>query len=150
MNNRLSQLLFALPFFLPITWRLLPGGPVQPIGLLSDLALGLLAVLLARLCPFWLRAPLILFWTLFQIAAHELYAAMHRLPCWQDIHYFLDPALIKNSTAGFHLASLWLFALMLLAATIAGWLPMQRPTFHLTGEAKQSAIQIKEFNVTVL
>lgn len=127
MKNRFSQLLFTIPFFLPITWRLLLDGPAQPIGLLSDLALGLLALMLAHLSPSWLRVPIILIWALFQGAAHELYAALHRLPCWQDIHYFLGPTFIKNSTAGFDLASPWQVALMLISAVLAGWIPLQRP-----------------------
>jgi hypothetical protein len=127
MKNRLSLLFLGIPFFLPAIWRLAQERVTQPIGLLSDIALGLFALLLAQLCPSWLRVPVILLWTIFQATAHELYAAMHRLPCWQDIHYFLDPTFIKNSTAGFHLASPSLVALILLSSALACFIPLQRP-----------------------
>ena len=127
MKKRLLPLFFAIPFLLPAVWRLLQGAPLQTIGLLSDLALGLLVLLLALLCPFWLRAALILSWTLFQVTAQELYTAMQRLPCWQDVPYLVDPTFVKNSTAGFHLASPWLVLLMLCSAAVACWIPMQRP-----------------------
>ena len=127
MNNRLSRLLFAIPFFLPAIWRLLQEGTAQPIGLLSDFTVGLVAVLLALLSPLLLRIPLVLIWALFQLASHELYAAMQRLPSWQDIFYLFDPTFVKNSTAGFHLASPLLVALMLLSAAFACWIPLQRP-----------------------
>jgi hypothetical protein len=126
MKNRLFPCLFAIPFLLPAIWRLAGEGFAQPLGLLSDLALGLLAVLLAQFLPFLLRVPLILAWALFQAAAHELYSAMNRLPCWQDIHTLLDPTFIKNSTEGFYLASPWLFALLLISGVFSCWISRQR------------------------
>ncbi|MFZ5798783.1 MAG: LTA synthase family protein [Desulfobulbaceae bacterium] len=127
MKNRLTLFFLGIPFVLPALWRLVQSGTSQPIGLISDIALGLLGLLLALLSPFWLRIPLLLSWALFQASAQELFAAMQRMPSWQDVHFLLDPTFLKNSTAGFHLAAPWLAALMLLSAFFACWLPVHRP-----------------------
>jgi len=134
MNKRFRHILFALPFFLPAAWRLLQEGSAQPVGLLSDLAVGLTALLLALLSPFWLRLPLVLAWALFQAASLELYAAIHRLPCWQDIQYLADPAFLGNTTAGLHLSSPWLVGVILAAAAVACLLPIQRPRAGYLGK----------------
>ena len=127
MRNRFFLLLGAIPFFLPVLWRLVQTGPTQPLGLLSDGALGTLGLLLALTSPRWLRALLILLWALFQATSQELFAALQRLPSWQDAPYLLDPDFVRNSTAGLHLNSPGLVALMLFSALLACWLPLRRP-----------------------
>ncbi|MHB8790612.1 MAG: LTA synthase family protein [Desulfobulbaceae bacterium] len=142
MKNRLSLIFLGIPFILPAIWRLVQEGGTQPIGLLSDLALGVLALMLALLSPLWLRVPMLLIWALFQATAHELYAAMHRLPSWQDVHYLFDPTFVKNSTAGFHLASPWPVALLLLSAVFACLVPVQRPRAGFLGKGFALALAL--------
>jgi len=127
LNNGISRILLAIPFFLPVAWRLLQDGLIQPIGILSDLVFGLLALLLVLFSPFWIRVTLIIAWTLFQTLAHELFSAMQRLPCWQDVYDLLDPTFVKNSLAGFHLNSPYLTGVMLFSAMLACWVPLRRP-----------------------
>ena len=127
MVKRLSLILLGVPCFLPAAWRLLQKGFTEPIGLLSDFALGLLVFLLAVVCPRWLRMIPVLLWAIFQAGAVELYAAMHRLPSWRDLAYLFDPTFMKNTTAGLNLSSPYLAGLILLSAVLVSFLPVARP-----------------------
>ena len=128
MKNKIALILLAVVSFMPVGWRLALQGIAQPIGLLSDSGLGLLVFLLALYSPHWLRILLVLLWALFQVTAHELVAAMQRLPTWQDLQYLADPAFVQNSTAGFNLASPFAVSALLTAAVLTCLLPVHRPS----------------------
>ena len=113
--------------FLPAVARLAGSGLGEPVGLLSDLALGGLVFCLALAAPPWLRVGLVLFWALFQATAVELFAAMQRLPTWQDLHYLADAEFMRASTAGLKLARPVFVGLQLLAALALCLLPVRRP-----------------------
>ncbi len=102
-------------------------GFTQPVGLLSDCGLGLLVWMAVLLFPHWMRVFLVLLWAGFQIAALELFTAMQRFPSWQDVHYLLDPEFLKNSTAGFNIASPLKEGAMLLAVVLLSFFPAPRP-----------------------
>ncbi len=131
MKNKVALLFLALASFAPVVWRLASQHVSEPIGLLSDCGLGLLLLLLALYSPHWLRVILVSFWALFQAIAHELVAAMQRLPTWQDLHYLTDPAFVENSTAGFNLSSPYLVGMLVISALVACVLPVQRPAWGL-------------------
>ena len=109
--------------FLPAVARLAGSGLAEPVGLLSDLALGGLVFCLALAAPAWLRVVLVLLWALFQATAVELFAAMQRLPTWQDLHYLADAEFMRASTAGLKLARPVFVGLQLLAALALCVLP---------------------------
>ena len=109
--------------FLPAVARLAGSGLAEPVGLLSDLALGGLVFCLALAAPAWLRVVLVLLWVLFQATAVELFAAMQRLPTWQDLHYLADAEFMRASTAGLKLARPVFVGLQLLAALALCVLP---------------------------
>lgn len=98
------RIFLAITCFFPAGWRLINHTFTEPAGFLSDMATGLICYAITLKCPRWLRALLLIFWTLSQIMSQELLAAMQRLPSWQDLQYLLDPTFVKNTTAGFHLA----------------------------------------------
>ncbi len=117
----------ALPWFFPVGWRLFNHTFTQPAGLLSDVSVALVLSAIAYQSPRWLRAVLLIIWTLMQIMAQELMAAMQRLPSWQDLQYLLDPTFVRNTTAGFHLASPAFVLAFFLVTVIALVLPLHRP-----------------------
>lgn len=126
MNKTLSLFLLAVPCFLPAFRRLLTHDPMQPLGMLSDCALGLFLLLSTWSASRWLRVVLIVGWAILQIAAGELFAAMQRLPSWQDVQYLFDPDFLTNSMAGLHFASpLW--ATILLLTALLSCLPALPP-----------------------
>ncbi|MGW8192656.1 MAG: sulfatase-like hydrolase/transferase, partial [Desulforhopalus sp.] len=127
MKTRFLPFLVAIPCFLPAMWRLATKSFTEPIGLCSDLGLGLAIFAIAWLGPQWLRVVLLLFWALFQAMSLELLAAVGRLPSYQDVTYLLDPGFVHKSAAGFHLAEP-LFVLVLLGSTmVAVLVPLTRP-----------------------
>lgn len=125
--QRFSLILPAIPCFMPGIWRILQKGFTEPVGLISDFGLGLLVYLLAVLSPRWLRVIPLLLWAVFQAGAQELFAALHRLPAVQDFAYLIDPAFMKNSTAGLALSHPFFTILILLSALLASIPPMARP-----------------------
>ena len=127
MNNKIFLLIPAIPSFLPFFWRLFRHGLGEPAGLLSDIAIGLAVYLLAIISPRLLRVVLLLLWALFQAGSQELYAAMQRLPSWQDLQYLADPNFIGNSAAGLHLTYPVFTALLVVAAIVAGPIRIARP-----------------------
>ncbi|WP_051305659.1 LTA synthase family protein [Desulfogranum mediterraneum] len=126
MDRRWLTVLLAIPCFLPAGWRLASCALNEPLGLCSDLALGLIIFALARQAPRWLRGLLLVAWALFQVISRELLAAVGRLPSWQDLHYLLDPVFLENSGAGLHLAEPVLVMAFLVAAGVALLLPLPR------------------------
>lgn len=127
MKNPLLSFLSAVAFLLPAAWRLLESGATQPLGLISDLAVGLLAWLLFLLLPRSARVVLVVLWAFFQVAAIELHAAMQRFPTWQDVPYLFDPDLVRNTTAGFNLLSPVKVGAMLVATLLCILLTAPRP-----------------------
>ncbi len=130
MKKPFLFILSAVPFFLPVLWRLLEQGFDQPIGLLSDCGIGLLAWLIFLLSPGWMRVGFVALWALFQIAALELLAAMQRFPTWQDVQYLLDAEFVKNTTAGFNILSPAKAGSMLAAALLCILFPVARPNWR--------------------
>ena len=127
VNNTIFLLIPAIPSFLPFFWRLFRHGLGEPAGLLSDIAIGLAVYLLAVAGPRLVRFLLLLLWALFQAGSQELYAAMQRLPSWQDLHYLADPNFIGNSAAGLHLAYPVFTAMLVVGAIGAGLVRVRRP-----------------------
>jgi len=117
LNNRIFQLILAIPCFLPFLWRLVLKGFAEPVGLLSDFALGLLIFFVLLISPRLVRIVAVVLWALFQVGSQELLAAMQRLPSWQDMQYLADPVFVQNSAAGLHLTNPVL-AVSLLLSTI--------------------------------
>lgn len=130
MKKNIFLTLSALPFLLPVVWRLIGQGLAEPVGLLSDGAVGLLVWLCVLLFPHWLRIPVALLWVLFQITALELFAAMLRFPSWQDMHYLFDPEFMKNSTAGLNFAAPVKEGAMALALLLLCFFPAPRPRWR--------------------
>lgn len=114
----LSSLFLAIPCLFPLGWRVFNHVFTQPAGLLSDLGLALILYAILLRSPRWLKAFLLIFWSLTQIMSQELLAAMQRLPSWQDLQYLVDPTFVKNTTAGMHLAHPD-FALFFALSTVA-------------------------------
>ena len=127
MKNSIALILLALVSFMPACLRLASQGLSQPVGLLSDSGLGLFVFLIALYSPHLLRMVLVLLWALFQVSAHELVAAMQRLPTWQDIQYLADPAFLHKSAAGFNLAAPGAVTALVLTAVLVCFLPVSRP-----------------------
>jgi len=127
LNNKIFLIIPALPSFLPCIWRLFRHGLNEPAGLLSDAAIGLAVYLLAIASPRLARFFLLLLWALFQAGSQELYAAMQRLPSWQDLQYLADPDFIGNSAAGMHLAYPFFTAMLIGGAILAGLIKVRRP-----------------------
>ncbi len=111
---------------LPAVGRLWENGLSEPVGLFSDVGVGVLFFALARSCPPWLRLPLALIWALFQAAAVELFAALQRLPTWHDLRYLADPDFVSASIDGFRLSSPWLVGLLVAAALLVAVKPARR------------------------
>lgn len=127
MRSIFFSLFLALPCFFPVGWRLFNHTFTQPAGLLSDIGLAFILYGLVWLSPRWLKAFLLIFWALNQIMSQELMATMQRLPSWQDLQYLLDPTFVRNTTAGFHLASPGFVLAFLLVTAVALVLPVRRP-----------------------
>jgi len=127
LNTKIFLIIPAIPSFLPFFWRLFRHGLGEPAGLLSDTAIGLAVFLLAIASPRLVRFFLLLLWALFQAGSQELYAAMQRLPSWQDLQYLADPSFIGNSAAGMHLAYPFFTAMLVLGAIVAGVVRVRRP-----------------------
>jgi len=128
LNNRLFLAFTAVPFFLPVIWRLVAQGLSQPIGLLSDAGIGLLVWMIFLLAPGWMRMLIVTLWALFQIAALELLAAVQRFPTWQDVQYLFDVEFMKNTTAGFNILSPFKVTAMLAASVFWIFIPASRPS----------------------
>lgn len=127
MKKSVLLLLLIVPCLLPAGYRLAVSGLAEPVGLLSDLGLGLALFALLWSSPRWLRAILLLLWTLFQAMAVELYAAVGRFPSWQDVQYLLDPKFVESSASGFHLAAPVYVLLLLGSIGPALFVPSARP-----------------------
>jgi hypothetical protein len=131
LNKRIALLVLALPFLVPLLWRVAQPGLAEPAGLVSDGAMGLLLFCLALYLTWLPRILLILLWALFQGGAQELLAAMHRLPSWQDFHYLADPAFVQNSVQGYHLSAPVLSGLLFGSALAASFVRVERPPLRL-------------------
>ena len=121
-----SSFFLVIPCLIPVFWRLLQHGLSQPVGVLSDLGLGLILLALIWRSPRLIKAVLLLYWAATQIMAQELLAAMQRLPSWQDLQYLFDPTFVKNTTAGLHFAHPGLALIFVLACFMAIVVPRKR------------------------
>ncbi|MDY0267851.1 LTA synthase family protein [Trichloromonas sp.] len=120
----LSLLVLTLtPFFR----RLALSGGGEYIGLLSDAGVGLLLLVLLVWAPRPVRILLALLWTAFMIGAHELVAAMNRLPTWQDLHYLTNPDFVQKSASGFNFSAPGLVWPLAVSALLVAVLPLARP-----------------------
>ncbi|MFJ4454281.1 LTA synthase family protein [Pseudomonas sp. NPDC089392] len=110
--------LAALVLVIPLGTRAMLGWS-NPLGYLSDLALGSLLVLLLHRRPWWLALPVLLAWAALWVASAELVSAVGRLPTSADLGYLVDPQFMENSTGG-SLAHAWLP--LALGAGLLAWL----------------------------
>jgi Phosphoglycerol transferase and related proteins, alkaline phosphatase superfamily len=115
----LSSIALATACCLPTAIRLWENGLTEPIGLFSDIGIGILFFVAARSSPPWLRAPLVVIWALFQAAAVELFFALQRLPTRHDLRYLIDLDFLSASTEGFRLSSPWFVGLLLAVSLLA-------------------------------
>ncbi len=97
-NARLLSLI-VLVLVVPVCLRAALGWS-NPLGFLSDLAVGSLLVVTLHRRAWWLALPVLMFWALLAIATTELVSAVGRLPTPSDIHYLIDPQFVENSTGG--------------------------------------------------
>jgi len=104
-HKRLAALA-VLVLVLPLGARAALGWS-NPLGYLSDLALGGALLLLLHRRPWWLALPVLLAWALLWVASAELVSAVGRLPTSADLAYLVDPQFMENSTGG-GLAHAWL------------------------------------------
>ncbi|MFK0310625.1 LTA synthase family protein [Pseudomonas sp. NPDC090233] len=114
--------LVTLVLVIPLAARALLGWS-NPLGYVSDLAVGGLLVLLLHRRPWWLALPVLLAWAALWVASAELVSAVGRLPNSADLGYLFDPQFMENSTGG-GLAHAWLPWVMgagLLAWAMASW-----------------------------
>ncbi|WP_434696329.1 LTA synthase family protein [Pseudomonas sp. Z1-14] len=102
----------------PMGLRLLLGWS-DPLGYLSDMAIGSLLIVLLHRRPWWLALPVLLAWCALTLVSIELVNAVGRMPTPADIQYLVDPQFVENSTSG-GFAHPWLAAIMLAALTL--WL----------------------------
>lgn len=109
--------LASLVLVIPLAARALLGWS-NPLGFISDLALGSLLLVLLHGRPWWLAAPVLLAWAVLWVASAELVSAVGRLPTSADLGYLFDPQFMENSTGG-GLAHPWLPGL--LAAGLLSW-----------------------------
>ncbi|MEN5236680.1 MULTISPECIES: LTA synthase family protein [Pseudomonas] len=114
--------LVTLVLVIPLAVRALLGWS-DPLGYLSDLAIGSLLVMLLRRWPTWLALPVLLAWGALLIASAELVSAVGRLPNQTDLHYLFDPQFMENSTGGAlaHPWLPWLLASALLVLLASSW-----------------------------
>ncbi|NIE78426.1 LTA synthase family protein [Pantoea sp. Ap-967] len=128
--------LAALVLVIPLGARAMLGWS-NPLGYLSDLAVGSLLVLLVHRRPWWLALPLLLAWAALWVASAELVSAVGRLPVSADLGYLFDPQFMENSTGG-GLAHAWLPALLgggLLAWLLGAWFGRGQPQARLPRKA---------------
>ena len=104
-RTRLAALA-GLVLVIPLGARAMLGWS-NPLGYLSDLALGSLLLLLLHRRPWWLALPVLLAWAALWVASAELVSAVGRLPNSADLAYLVDPQFMENSTGG-GLAHAWL------------------------------------------
>lgn len=104
-RTRLAALA-TLVLVIPLGTRAMLGWS-NPLGYLSDLALGSLLILLLHRRPWWLALPVLLAWAALWVASAELVSAVGRLPTSADLTYLVDPQFMENSTGG-GLAHAWL------------------------------------------
>lgn len=125
--RKLFSFVFILVCFFPAGWRLYSHGLTEPVGLVSDLSVGLLFAAIAWQGSRLLRFLPIILWCLFHIMSQELSAAVQRMPSWQDLVFMTDPNFLKNSAAGFHFTHPE-FAIGLAILSLAAiLLPLHRP-----------------------
>lgn len=91
--------LVGLLLCVPIGMRLVQGW-FDPLGYLSDLAVGGALVVLLYRRPWWLALPILLAWAMLNLASAELVAAVGRLPTPADLHYLTDTQFLENSAGG--------------------------------------------------
>jgi phosphoglycerol transferase MdoB-like AlkP superfamily enzyme len=116
-RTRLAALA-TLVLVIPLGTRAMLGWS-NPLGYLSDLALGSLLILLLHRRPWWLALPVLLAWAALWVASAELVSAVGRLPTSADLTYLVDPQFMENSTGG-GLAHAWLPLTM--GAGLLAWL----------------------------
>lgn len=116
-RTRLAALA-TLVLVIPLGTRAMLGWS-NPLGYLSDLALGSLLILLLHRRPWWLALPVLLAWAALWVASAELVSAVGRLPTSADLTYLVDPQFMENSTGG-GLAHAWLPLTM--GVGLLGWL----------------------------
>ncbi|BBH46235.1 LTA synthase family protein [Pseudomonas sp. KU43P] len=109
--------LATLVLVIPLNTRALLGWS-NPLGYVSDLALGSLLVCLLHRRPWWLALPVLVAWAALWVASAELVSAVGRLPNSGDLGYLIDPQFMENSTGG-GLAHAWLPWLMV--AGLLAW-----------------------------
>ena len=136
LKDKYKFVLLFVPFFLPVTWRLMKHGFAEPIGLLSDLSVLAVGFLLAWSAPHWLRIILLSFWAISQGMANELLTAMHRLPTWQDVAFVMDPDFINNSIGGTRLEFSDPFAVtsIVMVTLVLFFFPVQRANLKIFGK----------------
>ncbi|WP_028634231.1 LTA synthase family protein [Pseudomonas parafulva] len=110
--------LAMLVLVIPLVARTVLGWS-NPLGYVSDLALGGVLLLLLYRRPWWLGLPVLLAWAGLWVASAELVSAVGRLPTSADLTYLFDPQFMENSTGG-SLAHAWLPGL--LGAGLLTWL----------------------------
>nr|WP_156310035.1 LTA synthase family protein [Pseudomonas sp. TDA1] len=128
--------LTGLVLVIPLGTRAMLGWS-NPLGYLSDLALGSLLVLLLHRRPWWLALPVLLAWAALWVASAELVSAVGRLPTSADLGYLADPQFMENSTGG-GLAHGWLpgvLAVGLLAWLLSVWGSRSQPAPALPRKA---------------
>ncbi|WP_426807915.1 LTA synthase family protein [Pseudomonas sp. WOUb67] len=116
-RTRLAALA-TLVLVIPLGTRAMLGWS-NPLGYLSDLALGSLLIVLLHRRPWWLALPVLLAWAALWVASAELVSAVGRLPTSADLTYLFDPQFMENSTGG-GLAHAWLPLTM--GAGLLAWL----------------------------
>lgn len=104
-HKRLAALA-VLVLVIPLGARAALGWS-NPLGYLSDFALGGALLLLLHRRPWWLALPVLLAWAMLWVASAELVSAVGRLPTSTDLAYLVDPQFMENSTGG-GLAHAWL------------------------------------------
>ncbi|MNF45919.1 Lipoteichoic acid synthase 1 [compost metagenome] len=126
-HARLSALI-TLVLIVPLCLRTALGW-FNPLGYLSDLAIGSLLVVLLHRRAWWLALPVLLVWGLMSVATAELVSAVGRLPNAGDLNYLIDPQFVEKSTSG-SFAQPWLAAALglgLLAWLITQWTGRSTP-----------------------